>query len=259
VKAGARRSLSVAAGVAVHDARTVIKNPPLLLPPLLAPLFSFATFAGALSVQSRATGFTYYDYAAFVFAWALVQAALFSGLFVALELGRDYEIGLGGRLMIATPRRMAIVGGYVLLSLVRGVLVLALIWAIALATGMPVRGDVLDLVALNALALLLTTAGAFCGAAVALRFQSSAAGVLVLIPTSVLLWLTPMFEQRVRLTGWLRIASDVNPFTALLESIRGYLAHRPVSVGLAFAVAVGLVVVSAAAAAAGMRSAERRV
>jgi ABC-2 type transport system permease protein len=253
----AGRSVSVAVGVAIHDARTVLKNPPLLLPPLLAPLFTFAAFAGALSVQSRATGFTYYDYTAFVFAWALVEAALFSGLFVALELGRDYEIGLGGRLMIATPQRMAIVGGYVLLSLVRAVVVLALVWAIALATGMPVRGDTVDLVGLNGLALLLTVAGALSGAAVALRFQSSASGVLVLIPTSVLLWLTPMFEQRVRLTGWLRIAADVNPFTALLESVRGYLADRPVSVGLAFAVAGGLVVVSGAAAVAGMRSAAR--
>lgn len=254
---GYRRSLSVALGVAAHDARSTLKNPALLAPPLVVPLFYLASFAGALGVQSRATGFTYYNYTTFVFGFVMVAAVLFSGMFAALHVGRDYEGGFGGRLMIAVPARMAIVGGYALLSLARTVVALALVWAVALATGMPVRGDAIDLVALHALGLLLNLAGVFFGAGVALRFRSSASGVMVLIPTFVLLFLTPLFEQRDRLTGWLRIAADVNPLTAMVESTRGYLADRPVSVGLAFAVAGGLVVVSGASAVAGMRSAAR--
>jgi ABC-type multidrug transport system permease subunit len=253
-----RRSLSVLLGVAAHDARSVFKNPSaLLLPPLLVPLFYLASFVGPLGGMSRSTGFFYYNYSAFIFVFVLVQAALFCGMFAALDIGRDYEIGLGGRLMIATPRRMAIVGGYALLSLVRGAAVMAVVWVVAVLTGMPVRGDVLDLVAINVLALLLCLAGVLCGAGIALRFQSSSAAILVLIPTFIVLFLTPLFEERRLLTGWFRIAADVNPLTAVIESGRGYMSHHPTSVGLAFAVAIGLVAAFSVFAVTGMRQAER--
>lgn len=254
---GGRRSVAVALGVAVHDARSLRKNPPMLLSPLLVPLFFFAAFAGALSAIARTRGFGYYDYTAFVFVFIVIQAGLFSGVFSALDVGRDYETGLAARLMVATPRRMAIVAGYALMACARAAIALAILWAVALATGMPVRGDVLDLVALNALALLLTLVGVFCGAGVALRFQSSASGVLVMIPTFVVLFLTPLFEQRQRLTGWLRIAADVNPLTAVLESGRGEMAGHATSVALAFGAAAGLLALSGAFALSGMRRAER--
>ena len=73
----------------------------------------------------------------------------------------------------------------------------------------------------------------------------------------MVLFLTPVFAPRDQLSGWLETVADVNPLTAALEAGRGFLADDPVSVGLAFAAAGGLVIVFAVWAVLGMRKAEQ--
>jgi ABC-2 type transport system permease protein len=121
---------------------------------------------------------------------------------------------------------------------------------------MPVHGDPLEIAGLVALALLLNVATTLYGAGIALRFQTTASGVLILIPAFMVLFLSPVFIPRERLSGWLHTAASVNPLTPLLESGRGFLAGSPVSTGLAFAAAAGLVIAFSIWAARGMRSAE---
>ena len=122
---------------------------------------------------------------------------------------------------------------------------------------MPVRGRPLDIAGLVLLAVLLNLATTLYGAGIALRFQSVAAGTLVLIPVFMLLFLTPVFTPRDQLTDWVQKVAGVNPLTAAMESGRGFLADDPVSVGLAFAATGGLVVFFAVWALLGMRKAEQ--
>jgi ABC-2 type transport system permease protein len=253
----ATRSLSVAGGVARQCTRKLRKNPPKSLPPILLPLFIFAAFTGALSAVGDTKGFGYYDFTAFLFVFILYMAAMFVGVFTAFDVAIDFESGLGARLMLGTPRRMAIVAGYVVVAVGRGVLAMAVVWAIALATGMPVRGDAPEIAGLVALALLLNVAATLYGAGIALRFQSTASSVLILIPVFMALFLTPVFAPRHELTAWLETAAGVNPLTAPIEAGRGFLADDPVSVGLSFAAAGGLVIAFWAWAVRGMRRAEQ--
>jgi ABC-2 type transport system permease protein len=253
----AARSLSVAQGVASRSARKLRKSPPRAVPPLVIPLFMFIAFTGALSAVAGTSGFKYYDYTAFQFVFVLYVAAIFSGVFTAFEIASDYETGMGARLMLAVPQRLAIVAGYVLFALGRAAVAIAFIWAIALATGMPVRGEALEIAGFVALALLLNLATTLYGAGIALRFQSTAAGSLIFIPVFMLLFLTPLFAPRDQISGWLRTAADVNPLTAPIEAGRGFLADDPVRVGAAFGTAGGLVVAFAVWAALGMRKAEQ--
>jgi ABC-2 type transport system permease protein len=237
--------------------RRLQKTPAMLLPPMLIPLFFFAAFTGALSALGSTSGFDYYNYTAFVFAFVLLMGSMFVGVFASFEIARDFEIGLGGRLMLSAPKRMAIIAGYLIVALGRGVIVVAVVWAVALITGMPVRGSAVDIAALVALALLLNVATALYGAGVALRFQTSASGVLILIPVFMVLFLTPVFVPLKRLSGWLSTAASINPLTPVVEAARGFLAHSPTKVGLAFGAAAGLVVVFLLFAVRGMRKAER--
>jgi ABC-2 type transport system permease protein len=178
-------------------------------------------------------------------------------VFAAFEIARDFETGLGGRLMLSAPQRMAIVVGYLIVALGRGVLVVVVLWGVALATGMPVKGSAVDLAGLIALALLLNLATALYGAGIALRFQTTASGVLILIPVFMVLFMTPVFVPLAKLTGWLGTAAHINPLTPAMEAGRGFLADDPVKVGLAFGAAAGLVLVFSLWAARGMRRAER--
>ncbi len=251
------RSLSVMLGVALRSARKLLKSPAFMLPPLVIPLFFFAAFIGAFSSLGETPGFEYYDYTAFEFVFVLYQSAALAGVFTSLEIASDYGTGMGRRLMSATPHRTAIVAGYLMPALGRCALAIAVVWAVAVIIGMPVRGDVVDIAGLIALALLLSVATTLYGAGVALRLKSTAAGVLIMIPVFMAVFLTPVFIPRDQLSGWLQYAADWNPITAALEAGRGFMADEPVSVALAFGVCVGLVAVAAVFMVSGLRKAER--
>jgi ABC-2 type transport system permease protein len=251
------RSVGVARGVAQLSFRGLIKDPPKIFPAILVPLFFFAAFKGALSGIGETKGFGYYDFTAFQFVFILFMASTFVGVFTAFDIASDYEGGMGRRLMAASPRRMAIIVGYCIVSLGRCLVSIAIVWGVVLATGMPVRGGPLDVAALVALALLLCLATTLYGAGIALRFQTVAAGTLVLIPVFMALFLTPVFTPRDQLTDWVQKVAGVNPLTAAMEAGRGFLADDPVSVALAFAACGGLLVFFAIFALLGMRKAEQ--
>ena len=250
------RSVSVAQGVAQRGVRNLLKVPPLIAAPMIVPLFFFAAFTGALSaVGSRQTG--YYSFTAFVFVFALYMAAMLVGVFTSFTIALDFESGLGNRLMLAAPKRMSIIGGYLVVALGRGVLAVAVVFGVAVAAGMEVKGSVLDIAALVALALMLNVATTLFGAGVSLRLQSAAAGAVVLIPVYMGMFLTPVFVPRDSLTAWLKTVSGINPLTALVESGRGFLAGDPVSVALAFGAGAGLIALLSIWAVFGMRKAGR--
>jgi len=251
------RSLGVTLGVARRSAGKLARNPGPALPPLLIPLFMFAAVSGALSRVSGTKGFTYYNYTAFAFVFVLYMAAMFVGVFTGIEIAGDYATGIGARLMLAAPRRLAIIGGYLLTSFVRAAFSLAVVWAVALVTGMPVRGGPIDIAGLIALALMLNVATTLYGAGVALRLQSVGGGVLIFIPVFMVMFLTPAFVPRHLLTGWLNTATSLNPLTPAMESGRGFMADAPFHVVLAFAANAGLVLLFLVWTITGMHKAER--
>ena len=248
----AARSLSIARGVSQRSRRKMFKNPVGGLPPILIPLFMFAAFAGALSALGDTEGFDYYDFTAFQFVFVFLMASMLAGAFSAFEIAGDFERGFGHRLMLAAPQRMAIVAGYVIFGIGRFVLGAVVVWGVALLAGMPVEGDALDVAGFVAIGLLLSLAVTLYGAGIALRMQSLTAGTLILIPIFAFLFTTPVFVPRDELDGWLGTIADHNPLTPAMESGRGFLAGDPVSVGLAFGICGGLVVLFALFAVRGM-------
>jgi ABC-2 type transport system permease protein len=254
---GIGRSLSVAGGVARRNLRGLAKTPPKALAPLLVPLFFFASFKGALAGIGDTPGFDYYDFTAFEFVIIFYMAAMLAGVFTAIDISIDFESGLGRRLMAAAPQRMAILAGYLIVSLCRCVLALVLVSGVVLVTGLDIRGGAPDIAALVALALLLNVATTLYGAGVSLRFRDVSAGSLVNIPVFMVLFLTPLFTPRDQLADWLQPIAGANPITPPIEAGRGFLANDPVHVALAFACAGGLVIVFAVWAFLGMRDAEK--
>ncbi|HEY1357696.1 MAG TPA: ABC transporter permease [Thermoleophilaceae bacterium] len=247
------RSGLVTQAVARRSASKLLKNPGPGLPPLLIPLFMFAAVAGALS--SIDVG--YYNYTAFTFVFVVYMGAMFVGVFTGIEIAGDFGTGIGARLMLAAPRRMAIIGGYVVMSFVRGLIAVVVIGGIAVATGMPIRGGVLDMLGLVALALLLNVATTLYGAGMALRVQSAGGGVLIFIPVFMVMLLTPAFVPRDLLDGWLHTAASINPLTPAMEAGRDFMANTSANLGLAFGATAGLVAVFLLWAFTGMRKAER--
>ena len=100
------RTIAVAEGIAWRTLHNVFKNPELLLPGLLFPLFFFVAFAGGLSRVEDVPGFEYGPgYTGFQFVFVLLQSAAFGGVFTGFGIARDFESGFSRRLLLAAPNR----------------------------------------------------------------------------------------------------------------------------------------------------------
>jgi ABC-2 type transport system permease protein len=252
------RYRSVALAVAWRNLHNLLLNPALLLPSLIFPLFFLVAFAGGLSTIGNVPGFEFRSgYTAFQFVFVLLQAAAFGGVFTGFSVAADFEHGFGRRLLLAAPNRTALVAGYALAALARMLWTTAIIFGVALAAGMRVDGNGVDLGGLIGLAVIVNIAAGMWALGIALRFRSIQAGPMMQIPVFLLLFLAPVYVPLDLLTGWISTVASINPVTALLEAGRGFISGAPAHVGVAFASAAALAVAFATWALRGLRRAER--
>lgn len=254
---GPRRFAEVALAVAWRSVHTYLTNPSLLLPTLVFPLFFFAAFAGGLSRIDQAPGFDYANgYTAFEFAFVLLQAAAFGGVFTGFGIARDFESGFGRRLMLAAPNRMALVAGYLLSALFRAFVVGLMLFGIALLSGMQVSSDAFELGGLILLALMVNLAAGLWAAGVALRFRTIQAGPLMQTPVFLILFLAPVYVPQELLVSWIHTVSEYNPVTPVVEAARTLIAGGWEQTGEAYVAAAAMILVFGIWALRGMRRAE---
>jgi ABC-2 type transport system permease protein len=248
---------SVARAVAYRNLKNFFTQPALIVPGLLFPLFFFTAFAGGMSAIADVPGFDYPDgYTTFQYVFVLMQSAAFGGVFTGFSIARDFESKFAQRLLLAAPRRSAIIAGYTMAAVVRWVFTGAVVTVVAVIAGIDVSGDGIQLVGVVLLALLLNGAGLLWACGIAMRFRTIQAGPLMQMPVFLLLFLAPVYVPLDLLTGWIYSVARFNPATYLLEAGRGLIAGDPVYVGLAFGLGIALAAGLTFWALRGLRSAE---
>ncbi len=251
------RTRSVAGAVAWRGLHNFFTNPALLIPSLLFPLFFFTAFAGGLSGLGDAPGFDFPDgYTAFQFVFVLMQSAAFGGVFTGFAMARDFESGFGARLLLAAPNRLGILMGYWASAFVRAAFVWVLLTGIALATGMQVGGDGVDIIGMYGLAVIVNFAGVAWAAGIALRFRSIQAAPLMQTPVFLVLFLAPVYVPLDLLSGWVHAVAKYNPLTLMIETGREFISGGDPRVLFAYVVGAGVMAVLALWAVRGLRSAE---
>jgi ABC-2 type transport system permease protein len=232
---------SVALAVAARSIHNVFTNPALILPSVIFPLFFFTAFAGGLSRVDSIVHFPS-GYTAFQFVFVLIQSSAFAGVFTGL--------------MLAAPRRGAIVAGYLISGLVRALFTMTVITGVALATGMEVGGSGVDLFGLYGLAVLVNLAASLWAVGVALRVRTIQGGPLMQVPVFLTLFLAPVYVPLDLLSGWIHGVASVNPATAFLGAGRDLISGQASDVGVAAAIACGLIALFAVWSLRSLRSAE---
>jgi ABC-2 type transport system permease protein len=248
---------AVARAVAYRNLKTFFTQPALVVPGLLFPLFFFTAFAGGMSAIANVPGFDYPDgYTTFQYVFVLMQSAAFGGVFTGFSIARDFESKFAQRLLLAAPRRSALIAGYALAAIVRWLFTAAVVTVVAIIAGIEVSGDGLQIVGVALLALLLNGAGLLWACGIAMRFRTIQAGPLMQMPVFLLLFLAPVYVPLDLLTGWIYAIARFNPASYFLQAGRGLIAGDPVYVGLAFGLGIALAVGLTFWALRGLRSAE---
>ncbi len=251
------RTRSVALAVAWRNLHNFFTNPALVVPALLFPLFFFTAFAGGLSGVGNAPGFDFPDgYTAFQFVFVILQASAFGGVFTGFAIARDFEAGFGRRLLLAAPRRSAILAGYALAAITRAVFVWAMLTAVAFAVGMHISGSASDLIALYSLGGVLCLAAVLWAAGIALRFRSLQAGPLMQTPVFMIIFVAPVYVPIELLHGWVAAVAHVNPITPIVEAGRDLISGASVNALLAYGSGLGLCLLFGVWALTGLRRAE---
>ena len=250
------RYFAVVRTVAWRNLHSVVRSPALILPALVFPLFFYMAFAGGLSTLGNLPGFDYYDYNAFQFVFVLLQSAAFGGIFIGFSIGADFDSGFTRRLFLSAHDRSAVIAGFGVAAVIRAAFVWAMVFAIALATGMEVAADGIDLVGLIGLALVINVAFFLFAAGMMTRMRTLQAAPAMQLPVFLVLMTAPVYVPRDLLQGWIETASKFNPMTAVVEAGRGLMAGDPFHVLLAFAVAAGGGALLAVFARRGLRKAE---
>jgi len=250
--------LRVARAIAWRSLHTYVRRPDLFVPSLIFPLVFLASFAGGLSALGSVPGFSFpAGYTAFQFVFVLCQSAMFAGLFTGFTLAFDFESGFARRLMLAAEDRRGIALGYAAVAITRAAVTLAVVSGVALAAGMRITGDGVDVFGLYALAALLVLVGFGWAAGVAFRFRSIQAGPLMQTPVFLILFLAPVYVPLGLLKGWIHAVASINPATAFLEAGRGLIGGVHQHTALAFACAAALIALFGIWMLTGLRSAER--
>lgn len=251
------RMLNVATALGWRMLHNNFTTPSLLIPGLAFPMFFFVAFAGGLSRVNDVPGFQFpVGYTAFQFVFVLLQSAAFAGVFTGFGIVRDFETGFARRLMVAAPDRRAIVLGYALGALGRWSLTAFLLTVVALAAGMEVGGNGVDIFALYALAVLVNACGVLWAAGIAMRLRTLQAAPLMQLPVFLTLFFAPVFVPLDLLADWLEAIARLNPMTLLLEAGRSLIAGDPDGIGVAFLAVFALVAGFSVWALRGLRRAE---
>jgi len=251
------RFLDVTRAVAWRTIHNFATNPAFLLPSIIFPLFFFTAFAGGLSSVADVPGFDFPPgYTAFQFVFVLLQASAFGGVFTGFGIAADFEKGFARRMLLAAPNRTAILAGYALAALTRATIIGALLFVVALITGMKVTGDGVDLFGLVVLAALVSLMATLFAAGVAFRARTIQAGPAMQMPVFLVLFLAPVFVPLDLVAGWVHAVAEVNPFTVIVETGRDLIAGTDPRFGLAAVVALGLIALFAVWAVRGLRKAE---
>jgi ABC-2 type transport system permease protein len=245
---------SVVAAQVGHLARRSIvrtlRQPANVVFPLVFPLALLAVNAGGLRPATRIPGFPTDSFVAFALAVPFMQGALFATMNAGTDLARDIQTGFLNRLSLTPMRSGALLAGQLAGVVVMGFLQAIVYLAVGLAVGVDLRSGAVGALVLLALAVLIALGFGGLGAFVALRTGSGEAVQGFFPLFFVLLFISSMNMPRnlIEVT-WFRDLATANPVSYLIEGIRSLIitGWNGETLGIAFAVAVGITIVALAA------------
>jgi ABC-2 type transport system permease protein len=244
--------LAQIAEMARRSVLQTLRQPAMVVPPVLFPLVLVAINAAGLDAATKIPGFPTDSYLDFAIAVPFVQGALFAMINAGSALARDVETGFIQRLAMTPMQRAALLLGHL-----AGVMVVALVSSciylvVGFAAGMDFKAGAAGIPVLLVLALLIALAFAAIGALVGLRSGSGEAVQGFFPLFFVLLFLSsmslprPLIEQ-----DWFRAIATYNPVSYLLEGVRSFVITgwdaEALALGFGFAAAIAAVAVAGAA------------
>lgn len=252
-----REALAQVGFIARRSLKRTFRQPALIVPTIVFPLFLLAVNASGLDAVTKIPGFPADSYLDFAIAVTFMQGGLFAATTAGTELATDIESGFLNRLQLTPLRALPILFGQ-LAGAVAVALAGALIYlAVGLAAGVTLHTGIAGVPVLLALSVLIALGFGTIGTLMAAR-TGSAEAVQGLFP---LLFVT-FFLSSISLprplieTSWFRTIATYNPVSYMVEALRSLVIGGWDTTALwrGFGVAAAISAIGLLAAALALRS-----
>lgn len=243
--------LAVVLGLAGRALNRIRRIPAAIVPTVAMPIFLLVAFSGSFSAITEIPTFPTDNILNWVAPYAILQGAAFSGAGASQAVAADLESGFYDRLLMSPASRRSLLFGPVTASLVRVLLPLTSVTAIAVLGGARFSGGLAGVLTLVVAAEGFAVIATFWGLGVVYRLRTQRSGSIVQVGIFVVMFLSIGQVPLTVMEGWLHGVARVNPITNVLRMARqgmvGDVTWADTWPGL-LAIAVGALVFGAFAA-----------
>jgi len=219
----------------------VVRQPSIVIPSLLFPLFFVALGTSSFSRAIDIPGFPEVDsFLDFALAGAIVQGILFGSTVSATALATDIENGFFDRLLATPTSRTSILVGRLAGGMAYGGFQTIVFILVLLPFGLNVKSGPIGVLAMVVGGVLVALAVGGLMSALAIKTGSSEAvqGAFPLL--FILLFFSSTFFPRQTMQGFHRTIADVNPVSFLAEGFRSLTIESLSATALAEAILIPL-------------------
>jgi ABC-2 type transport system permease protein len=213
-----------------RNLRHTVRNPSAIIMtiamPVLLLLLFVGVFGGTLNAGFGAarTG----DYIDYVVAGVLIMTVGYGATTTALAVNRDMRAGIINRFRTMAVSRSSVLTGHVIGSAARTLLSAALVIVVALALGFRPGGDALRWLGAAGLVALLTLALTWLGVAVGLASPTAEGTGPFTLVVQLLPFLSSAFVPPGAMSGAVRWFAGHEPYTPIIDALRGLMLGTPV-------------------------------
>ncbi|GLF99559.1 ABC transporter permease [Streptomyces yaizuensis] len=206
-----------------RNLRHTLRSPLVLFNAVLFPIVIMLLFVKVFGGAFSAGG-EYVDYAT---PGMLVMAVSYGLGSTAAAVNDDMAKGVINRFRTMDVSRGAVLTGQVVVTTVRCLVADAAIVAVAFAMGFDPAASALDWLGVLALVVLLTFGASWLTVALGLAAKTPESAGLATVPLIMLPFLSSAFVPADTMGAGMRQFAEYQPFTPVIETLRGLLAGSP--------------------------------
>jgi ABC-2 type transport system permease protein len=214
-----------------RNLKHTVRNPMVVFNAILFPIVIMVmfvyVFGGAFSVGEK-----YVDYAT---PGLLVMAISYGLGSTAVAVNSDMMKGIINRFKVMDVSRGSVLTGHVIVTTVRCLIADAAIVGVAFAMGFRPSASPLDWLGAIGLLVLLSVGAGWLTVALGLAAKTAESAGLATVPLIMLPFLSSAFAPAGKMGQGVRQFAEYQPFTPIIETLRGLLTGTTPSTGHAIA------------------------
>jgi len=201
-----------------------LRNPVTLFNAVLMPIIMMLLFVYVFGDAFNVGGGDYINYAT---PGMLMLAIVYGLSATAVAVSTDMTKGIINRFKVMDVSRSAVLSGHVVSTMVRTTLALVAVIGVAFLLGFNPSGSLLDWLAAGGVLLLVVFAVSWLTVAFGLAAKTPESAGFSTVPLIMLPFFSSAIVPADKMGAGIRDFAHYQPFTSMIESIRGFLIGAP--------------------------------